>query len=868
MTLPDPRPIRSDLLPHEVVRQLRDAMHDRYPGQIWRWRDDPAWMDLDSGTVSPLGVQRWRALVPEAAYLAHPFDASRHTSIPRTRADDAFHHPELAPRLAGVRWCPWVDAAGDIHTAPGLHDDTYLHWTGPEADPDAISDDDIHDVLARLTDLPFARDTDRLHYLGLLLGLVRHTPGVPRPLHLITAELSRSGKTLAAELAGAIQLGRVPEPAALPEGPERGYTLNALVLQEPGFLWLENLQTGSELGGVELLTALTAPGPVRVRAVRSSSTVKGDPTRTVWVATGNQIQLGDEQARRTVLINLRRRTDRAFRTPDLRAWVLANRWRIVSCLLALVRRWHQRGEPEPDRALDSFERWSRLVGGPAWHELPGGSAQWLRADARPKDPVDTDLERLLEAWPSGRDQAPLELGAREIVATVDVLELDALQRRIEAPTERGRSTSMGMVLRTQVARGLLEARRRRNGVKYWPCRSAEPPTPPGPRTRPSSFDRSTTVEPPLRGHRGTASAPATLALGAEPRCGPVITVTHADGRLASDDPSIAEIEAMARRGVRVDVAEWQGRLAIAEATLRTANDEASVRRRAALLRYGPAVLAQAITHPEGRVFASRVLEASGRIRTSDPHLASITRAYGLRLAVVPAEGHVFLRADWCGAHLWLAAGLSGDAALAADLVADDPYAGAIEAFAADVAHPEAARRVAKQCLLRTLNGAGARSIATALADAGLDVDEREAGRRRRAILDRYPVLTGWLQTEGAAGQPRTWTTPLGRTATMPTGSATHARVGSLVQSWEADALRLVLRRYPGRIVLTAHDEVLAEEPASLAERRLEELRDVMDAAMLQIAGLDGLAHPSTCSIDVRPSWGGPASTHVPTEAAA
>ena len=58
-------------------------------------------------------------------------------------------------------------------------------------------------------------------------------------------------------------------PTPLRSGPEAAYTLYSAIQAQPEMLWLDNLATGSQLGGPDLHAILTASGEVRARVVRT-----------------------------------------------------------------------------------------------------------------------------------------------------------------------------------------------------------------------------------------------------------------------------------------------------------------------------------------------------------------------------------------------------------------------------------------------------------------------------------------------------------------------------------------------------------------------------------------------------------------------
>jgi hypothetical protein len=108
------------------------------------------------------------------------------------------------------------------------------------------------------------------------------------------------------------------------------------------------------------------------------------PVRNAWVATGNNLDLTDEHARRAVPIILdpgdvrpSERPKADYQHPDLIGWAREHRDMLVEAALTLVAHWTEgeavmlpSGEFErfeertsADRTLGSFERWGAVVGG-------------------------------------------------------------------------------------------------------------------------------------------------------------------------------------------------------------------------------------------------------------------------------------------------------------------------------------------------------------------------------------------------------------------------------------------------------------------------------------------------------------------------
>ena len=93
------------------------------------------------------------------------------------------------------------------------------------------------------------------------------------------------------------------------------------------------------------------------------------PNRALWVATGNNVQLDFDIARRTVPIRIDPKLDRpwersGFRHNPLLPWVAAHRHELVWALLVLAQHWVATGRPAWHEArMGSFESWAETVGG-------------------------------------------------------------------------------------------------------------------------------------------------------------------------------------------------------------------------------------------------------------------------------------------------------------------------------------------------------------------------------------------------------------------------------------------------------------------------------------------------------------------------
>jgi hypothetical protein len=119
------------------------------------------------------------------------------------------------------------------------------------------------------------------------------------------------------------------------------------------------------------------------------------PMYMTWFATGNNVALGADTARRVVPIRLespleRPETRRDFLHPDLLGWVGENRPRLLAAVLTILRAYCLAGRPDQGlSALGSFEGWSKLVrAAVVWLGLPDpGETRMLLQDR-----ADTEAE--------------------------------------------------------------------------------------------------------------------------------------------------------------------------------------------------------------------------------------------------------------------------------------------------------------------------------------------------------------------------------------------------------------------------------------------------------------------------------------------
>jgi putative DNA primase/helicase len=255
-----------------------------------------------------------------------------------------------------------------LQTTPGYHPNTklWLHQArGFTLEPlsNNPSPEDIESAKRVILedvfgDFPFDGDASRAHAVAaLILSFVREMVEGSTPLHIFDAPTPGTGKTLLVEVIALVGTGRHAEVMA--EGQdddEWRKRLTAVLLKAPGFVVIDNVRRLVDSSALAMaLTATTWSD-----RILGKSAIVTLPVRTVWLATGNNIALSHEMARRSVSIRVDAKRDKPwertkFKHPDLRTWVSAHRADVIHACLTLARAWIVAGRPPGKRRLGSYE---------------------------------------------------------------------------------------------------------------------------------------------------------------------------------------------------------------------------------------------------------------------------------------------------------------------------------------------------------------------------------------------------------------------------------------------------------------------------------------------------------------------------------
>ena len=374
---------------------------------------------------------------------------------PKNVAEDmlAMASPPVPP-LQGVVNTPVVAPDGACITTEGYHPEVELYLDFKGLEMPAVPDRPLPSDVARarallldelLTDCPFVTPADKTHIVAAMLTpLVRPMIDGPTPLFLIEAPSPGTGKGLLVEIVVAVTTGGVP--AVMTEGrgsEEWRKRLTAALVETPALLLIDNIQ--QSLDAAPLAAALTSQ--VWQDRELGSTRVLRLPVRCTWMATGNNVSLSAEMARRTVLSRIDSSVERPwerdrFKHDPLMPWVHRNRGELCWSLLTLVRAWVAKGRPEPKPRMGSFDEWVRIVGGILeTAEIPGflenRSMVYAQADAES------------EVWAAFMDVWWERFGANR-VGVNDLHDLARESRHLAdlrgGRSDRGARTALGMSL--------------------------------------------------------------------------------------------------------------------------------------------------------------------------------------------------------------------------------------------------------------------------------------------------------------------------------------------------------------------------------------------------------------------------------------
>lgn len=271
-------------------------------------------------------------------------------------------------KISGVITAPTLRRDGSILWREGYDPQTKLLLVAPPVMPDFPQNPSKRDAEAALRRLdalldgfPFLDPASRSVALSGLLTPIARAAMTVSPLHVISAPSAGSGKSFLVDICSALISGNAaPVMTAGKSEEEMEKRLSSVMMSGSAIMAIDNVN--GQLYGDALCQCVERP-VVKFRVLGESRMVEIENKTTIF-ATGNNISLVDDMARRSVLCNLDPNTER----PELREFdenpladILNNRGQYIADALTVVRAYKIAGSPGRLRQLASFGEWSDLI---------------------------------------------------------------------------------------------------------------------------------------------------------------------------------------------------------------------------------------------------------------------------------------------------------------------------------------------------------------------------------------------------------------------------------------------------------------------------------------------------------------------------
>ncbi|TXL63880.1 PriCT-2 domain-containing protein [Zeimonas arvi] len=274
------------------------------------------------------------------------------------------------PRVTGLISHPVVLPNGEIVAVDGLHAKTglFLHGAAmgglrPYTQAEAAA------ALARLHvllfgEFEFASELDGyIAIAGLLTGFERRLmPSAPGLA--VLASRQSSGKTTLARMIHVALTGHDMPVTTLSESSEElKKHLLAMLVRAPEMVCIDNIGDGMTFRSATLASIMTSSS-YRDRRLGVSEEVDVR-TETLWVITGNNLQLGADEITRWMVCRLEPKTsrpeEREFRNGDVVGAVRRARVQIIRDIVGIVAGYLASGASVGDGKSTRFKEWDRLV---------------------------------------------------------------------------------------------------------------------------------------------------------------------------------------------------------------------------------------------------------------------------------------------------------------------------------------------------------------------------------------------------------------------------------------------------------------------------------------------------------------------------
>ncbi|WP_433388419.1 hypothetical protein [Micromonospora sp. KLBMP9576] len=409
------------LLPDTYVSAGALVHMEAVSGGLATAADEDSPLPVSASMVNPAGLA---GLLAEHAYVYRLKTRKSDTGDPEMFEEEVTPPRDIlssvlagktwpgVPPLRGIIGAPVLRRDGTLLQRPGYDPATGLYLASKVAlppvpdEPTAEQVDEARTFLLGrfLRDFPWASAADRANYVALLATpILRHFTRSLTPFALIDATMPSSGKTILTAGPGMLYGQRVMTWAYSDE--ELRKSITAVLAEQVGVVIWDNLAEGTVIDSA-VLAQLVTSGVWSDRQLGASRNVATVNDR-LWMATGNNLQVGGDMASRTVRVHLdpnmprpELRDQRGFGIPHLDQWITdpANQLTVLWHLLVLVLDWTRRGAPRvTGLSMRQFTPWAQALGGfLAHHGIDGFLTN--AADIREIDEDETRWRAFLTCW--------------------------------------------------------------------------------------------------------------------------------------------------------------------------------------------------------------------------------------------------------------------------------------------------------------------------------------------------------------------------------------------------------------------------------------------------------------------------------------
>jgi len=309
---------------------------------------------------------------------------------------DRGQYPAGIRNLSGIVRSPTLRPDGSVLQDPGYDEETGLLYT-PDGQYPRIENrtsresarQAADELLHVVCDVPFAGPQHRSVWLASVLTIAARSaiPGCC-PIFVFDANSPGSGKSLAVDAASTIAFSSVlARKTWTADDNELRKTITAVLIEGVPAVNFDNV---ADAFGSPSLDAVVTGMSWNDRRLGTNEMTGDLPATTVWFATGNNVVLAADTARRVLYARIEAMVENpedrtGFTHENLLAWVRQERHRLASAAITMLRGYVAAGRPNQRLVpWGSFESWSDLVRSAiVWAGLPDPCS--TRAIVREKD---------------------------------------------------------------------------------------------------------------------------------------------------------------------------------------------------------------------------------------------------------------------------------------------------------------------------------------------------------------------------------------------------------------------------------------------------------------------------------------------------